>query len=37
METENLALEILEEGVDVEVTTEGFGCCFTLFVFTGYW
>lgn len=37
METENLALEILEEGVDVEVTTEGFGCCFTLFVVTGYW
>ncbi len=37
METESLTLQILEEGVDVESTTEGFGCCFTLFVVMGYW
>jgi len=36
MAKENQALVIFEEGVDAEVSTEGFGCCFQLFVFVGY-
>lgn len=32
MANEKLALEIIEEG-STEVTTEGLGCCWTLFMF----
>ena len=37
MVTENLALEIMEEGVDAEVTTQGLSCCFIMLVFIGYY
>ena len=32
MAKENEALVIVEEGTDVEVQMEGFGCCWTSFV-----
>ena len=35
MVKENLALVIVEEGVDADVSTEGLGCCFTMFAFFG--
>lgn len=33
MAREKLALEVLEEGRNTEVTTEGFGCCWSLYMF----
>ncbi len=33
MAKEKLSLEVLEEGKNAEVTTEGFGCCWTVFMF----
>lgn len=33
MANENVALEIIEEGVDAEESTESLGCCWTMFVF----
>ncbi len=33
MAKENLALEVLETGTDVEVQSEGVSCCYTLFVY----
>jgi len=35
MVNENMGLVIIEEGVDAEVSTEGLGCCFTMFIFFG--
>lgn len=33
MAKENLALEVLETGVDTEVQTEGISCCWTMFIY----
>ena len=33
MAKERLSLEVVEEGRNPEVTTEGLGCCWTLFMF----
>lgn len=33
MAKENVALEILEEGVKAEESTESFGCCWVMFAF----
>jgi len=33
MAKENVALAIIEEGVDTEVSTESFGCCWSLFTY----
>lgn len=33
MAKENLALEVLETGVDPEMQTEGVSCCWTMFTY----
>lgn len=36
MAKENIALDIIEEGVNVEAETEAFGCCWTVYVWYSY-
>lgn len=37
MVTENLALKIIEEGVEVEGNNQALSCCFIMLAFFGYY